>query len=364
MKKWFLTRQREFLECEIVEENPKKRTIKIIELGHELENKILKIFGEKVAGGNLYPRVFFSDEKPKDYFEYKGRILLKKLENNSLIPREEAYLFQPITSQIIDSIIAGDKVLLTGEAGVGKSSSIEQLSARINQPTVRINLNGESRIGDFLGKIHVEGGRTFWKDGVLPTAMKNGHFIIIDEVDMCESNILSLLHPVLEDGGRLVLKENDGEVIHPHPDFRIFATANSIGSMQGRADAYTGTATMNEAFLDRWHILEMPPLDVKTETRIIKLKIPQLRSKLAKNIVQFANLVRSAANSNEGINFKVSTRACLQWAKKMALYRDPIKSAESVFLFKVSSEDKDWIVRTIKTVFATKRREEKEEKED
>lgn len=362
MKKWFLTRQREFVECEIVEENPKKRLIKIIEPGHELENKTIKIWGEKIAGGKLYPRLFTASERPMEYFEYKGRILLKKSGNNPLVPKEEPYLFQPITSQLIDSIISSDKMLLTGESGTGKTSHIEQLAAKINQPTIRVNLNGETRIGDFLGKIHVEGGKTFWKDGILPIAMKQGFFLILDEIDMGESNILSLLHPVLEDQGRLVLKENDGEVIYPHSDFRIFATANSVGSMQSRSDAYTGTSTMNEAFLDRWHILEVPYMASKIEIKVIATKVPALRKRSIKNIVQFANLVRNS--KSDGINLKVSPRMCIQWARKMALYRDPIKAAESVFLFKINAEEKEWVVRTIKTVFATKHKEPKEEKED
>lgn len=366
MKNYFITRNREALECEVVEDTPKRRFIKITDKASPLFEKQLRVHPRGVAYGKIYPRIHEADWQltQDDFFEYKGRLLLKKKDFNPLTPKAETYIFQPITSQLIDSILCCDKMLITGEAGTGKTSHIEQIAARINQPVIRINLNGESRIGDFLGKIHVEGGRTFWKDGVLPTAMKNGYWLILDEIDMAEPNILSLLHPVLEDQGRLVLKESDGEVVNPHGDFRIFATANSVGSMQGKADAYAGTSTMNEAFIDRWHILEMEPMQPKVEIKVLSSKIPNLRRRSIKNIVQFANLIRNGKDSEVQTTLTFSTRRCLQWAQKMALYRDAIKSAESVFLYKVSKEEKEWVVRTIKTVFATKHREKKEEKED
>ena len=366
LKSYFITRNREAIQCEVVEDTPKRRFIKITDKSNPLFDKQLRVHPKGVAYGKIYPRIFQASRQltESDFFEYKGRLLLKKDGFHALTPVEETYIFQPITSQLIDSVLASDKMLITGGAGTGKTSHIEQIAARINQPEIRVNLNGETRIGDFLGKIHVEGGRTFWKDGVLPIAMKMGYWLVLDEIDMAEPNILSLLHPVLEDHGRLVLKENDGEVIHPHPNFRIFATANSIGSMQSKADAYTGTSTMNEAFLDRWHILEMPPMEPKVEIKVLSSKVPGLRRRSVKNIVQFANLIRNGRDSEVQTTLTFSTRRCLQWAQKMALYRDPIKSAESVFLYKVSQEEKDWVIRTIKTVFATKHKEKKEKDEE
>lgn len=366
MKSYFITRDRQTIECDIIEDTPKRRFIQITDKSNPLFEKKVRVHPRGVAYGQIYPRIFESDYPltSDDFFEYKGRLLLRNREPHELTPKvEETYVFQPITSQLIDSILCSDKMLITGEAGTGKTSHIEQIAARINQPVIRINLNGESRIGDFLGKIHVEGGRTFWKDGVLPTAMKSGYWLILDEIDMAEPNILSLLHPVLEDEGRLVLKEDDGEVVRPHPEFRIFGTANSIGSMQSKADAYAGTSTMNEAFLDRWHILEMPSMLEKVEVKVIASKVPHLRKRSVRNIVKFANLIREGADSEVQTTLTFSTRRCLQWAQKMALYRDALKSAESVFLYKVSKEEKQWVIETIKTVFASKRKKTKEKEE-
>jgi MoxR-like ATPase len=360
-KVYFLTRQKEFIKAVVNHDGIHSREITVTEPNHKLSGKTFKVHPDGVAWGNLYPRIFATPDKPVNFFEFKGRVVLKKEgETNPLTPEEENYHFQPITVDIIDSILQNDNTLLTGEAGTGKTTHIEQIASQINQPVIRVNMNGETRITDFLGKTTVIGGETGsvtkWNDGVLPDAMKKGYWLICDELDMAEPNILSLLHPVLEPHGKLVLKENGGEVIVPHKNFRIFGTANSIGSMGERADAYQGANQMNEAFLDRWQILEMPYLDEKTEIKVIRGKVPQLKAKWAKQIVKMANTIRKGLQSDEGnsVEMTLSTRRALKWAAKTALYRDPLRGAKSTFLHHVSKEDYPVLVRQIGTLFGKK----------
>ena len=369
-KAWFLTRNKEFVECEITDQTKGKRFIKITE--GKLKGKKMVVHPEGIAFGKLYPRLFFSDTKPEDFFCHEGRVLLVNNppdELKPLVPPVQPYQFQKVLSHIIDCVIHHENVLLSGGAGVGKTSHFVQLAARINQPVIRVNLNGETRISDFLGKIQVADGKTYWTDGILPLAMRKGMFLILDEIDMAEPNILSLLHPVLEENGTLVLKENAGEVIVPHPNFRILATANSIGVMQDKAVDYAGTNQMNAAFLDRWHVMEMAPLDEKTEIKVILQRVPGIKHKWVKRIVQFANMVRNQKNDfGQGISTTFSTRRCLQWAKKTALLRSPIKAADVVFSSKLTMQEKESTDRFLLTVFGGKKKDapasETEEKKD
>jgi len=354
MKHFFLTRQREFLEAEILTDTPKKREIKIVEKGHKLTGKKMRVAPEGVASGKLYPRVFHTTTKPKEVFEFNGRVLVSKGESDYLVPKKESYRFQAVTSTVIDSILAQDKVLLTGEAGTGKTSMITQIATRINQPVLRVNLNGETRMADFIGRMNVVNGEkgsiTEWVDGILPSAMRNGYWLILDEVDFAQPEILSLLHPVLEENGTLVIKENKGEEIQAHPNFRLFGTANSIGSMAHRGDTYSGTQPMNEAFMDRWHLVTVPNMDVKTEIKVLKERIPSLQPKFAKRIVQFANMIRKGSEGNV-VDMTFSTRRAIQWGQKTALYRNAYKGAEAVFLEKVSPEDKAVLLKNMALVF-------------
>jgi len=362
MKHFFLTRNREFIECEVLENTNRKRVVKITEAGHPMKGKKQTLAPEGVATGKLYPRLFHLASKPTkdDYVEVQGRILVSMGKDKALVPDVTSYQFMPVTAHVIDSIHSADNVLLTGEAGTGKTSMIEQLAARINQPVLRVNLNGETRIGDFLGRINViatagKGSETKWVDGILPLAMKQGMWLILDEIDMGEPNILSLLHPILEPGGRLVLKENEGEEVRPHPNFRVFGTANGVGSQTNRGDTYAGVNQMNEAFIDRWHIITMPNLPAKVEIKVIRDRYPKLAPKFAKRIVAFGQAIRKGLET-ETIEMTFSTRRALQWASKIALYRNAQKAAEAVFLCKVTPEDRVVLERQIALHFGGKRR--------
>ena len=325
--------------------------------GEDIE-KTVEVHPDGVAWGKLYPRLFKSVEKPT-VFVFHGRALLRNPTGSELVPtRDHNYRFQSFVSDIIDSVNSGENTLLTGGTGVGKTSAVEQIAAECKIPLIRVNLNGETRLSDFIGKVHVRNGETHWTDGVLPMAMKNGYWLLLDELDFADPAILSLLHPVLEDNPCLVLKENHGEVIRPHPSFRIFATANSIGAMQDKAANFSGTNHMNEAFLDRWQVLMIPNLTVKEEIKVVRNKVSGIKSSWAKRIVEFAQKVRSRKLENVDLSSdSFSTRRVLSWAKKTALLRSPIEGAKLAWLDKIQSGDHDAILKLLELYFKTSKKE-------
>lgn len=360
-KHFFLTRKKEFQEVELVTDGAYKRVVKFLEGENKGKEKVVHPKG--AAWGSMYPRLFETTKKPEDAFIFKGRVLMKfNKESTDLTPNIDAfYRFQPFLVHVIDSINVKENILLTGGTGVGKTTHIEQLAARCNQSLVRVNFNGETRLSDFIGKVHVLGGETKWVDGILPMAMRNGYWLLLDEIDFADPSVLSLLHPVLEDNSQLVLKENKGEVIKPHPNFRIFATANSIGAMSDRASTYTGTNHMNEAFLDRWQVLMIPNLNQKEELRIVKSKTPGIKVRWAKRIVEFAQKIRE--RNVEGIEFSsdnFSTRKVLSWARKTALLRSPIEGAKLAWVDKLPSSEHEAIIKILQLHFSNTSKKKKE----
>lgn len=354
---WFLERNHDLIACEVLKKTHQSRDIRLLDSG-----KTLSVHPEGVIWGKLFPRVFTVDgaQKP-NLFVVKNRAMqILSQEPGSAcanaVPRFISdYRFQPFIADVIDSVIQGQNVILTGGTGVGKTTHITQLANRINQPMLRINFNGETRMSDLVGKVHVVAGETKWMDGVLPMAMRKGWWLLLDELDFAEPAVLSLLHPVLEEESVLVLKENSGEIIHPHPDFRIFATANSIGAMSERSGSFTGTNDMNEAFLDRWQVILVDNLSVDEEIKVLRKSSPGLRTTWARRIAEFAKKAREGnIDSYTGDNF--STRKALAWAKKAELHRDPIKGAQLAWLDKIPKSEQESLKRALHAMFGTGKR--------
>lgn len=358
-KSWYLDKSHVLNECQILKDTPHRRDIKMLEGADK--GKIIKAHPEGVAFGKLFPRVFTTEGSAKPTpVVINSRVLLKRHTNAEDLPavpkEQEHYRFQPFIADVIDSIHQAQSIILTGGTGVGKTTHITQLASKANQPLLRINFNGETRMSDLVGKIQVIGGETKWIDGILPMAMRKGWWLLLDELDFAEPAVLSLLHPVLEEESMLVLKENSGEIIRPHKDFRLFATANSIGAMQERAGSYAGTNEMNEAFLDRWQVIMVENLKPKEEVNILRSVVPGLKPAWARRIANFAEKARSgdADVGYTGDNF--STRKSIAWAKKAALHRSLIKGAHLAWLDKMSPSEQEPIIKALEVMCGTGKR--------
>ncbi|MGU7770444.1 ATP-binding protein [Burkholderia sp. MR1-5-21] len=254
-------------------------------------------------------------------------------------PLNPAYLFTARSANVVEDIVENRRILLIGHTGTGKTSLIEQVAAHAGQGVLRSNMNGQTTVGDFVGFWTVKGGETIWVDGVLPTAMREGLWLIVDEVDFAEPAILAVLTAVLEPEGRLLLKEKGNEIVAPHPSFRLFATANAIGAMGPFRHLYQGANVMNEAFLDRWrvyHIDYLPPAD---EALVLQRTFgPRVSADMAGTLAAIAADCRDAF-VREDLAGAFSTRRLLDWTELMLRTGDPESAAGPTIYAKVSAED-------------------------
>jgi cobaltochelatase CobS len=260
--------------------------------------------------------------------------------DNPLVPRiNPAYLFSERFNDIVEDIVENRRVMLIGHTGAGKTSLIEQVAARSRHGVLRSNMNGQTTVGDFVGFWTVKGGETIWVDGVLPTAMREGLWLIVDEIDFAEPSILAALTAVLEPHGRLVLKEKGNEIVAPHPAFRLFATANAVGAMSQFRHLYQGSNLMNEAFLDRWRVYMLDYLTPAEEADVLMGTLaPHMTRALATTLAAIAADCR-AAFAREDLSSAFSTRRLLDWAELMLRTGDPERAAGPAIYAKVSPED-------------------------
>ena len=131
------------------------------------------------------------------------------------------------------------------------------MAARLNWPCVRVNLDSHISRIDLIGKdaIVIRDGMqvTEFRDGILPWAYQHNVALCFDEYDAGRPDVMFVIQRVLESSGRLTLLDQS-RVIKPHPAFRLFATANTIG-LGDTSGLYHGTQQINQAQMDRWSIV-------------------------------------------------------------------------------------------------------------
>ncbi len=245
-------------------------------------------------------------------------------------------------------------VFVFGPAGCGKTTLFERLAALVGQPTIRIQLNQRFTADEFVGKIELEldsdtGQQvTTWKDGALTSAMRYGRWLLLDEITAAPAGVMMKLQAVLE-GRSLILTENNGEIVKPHPHFRIFASDNTNGRGDGTG-LYAGTNVLNEATMDRFGVVleaDYPGRD--DEIRILVARTG-VKSDLAKRMVSVAHKVRAAIRAEECYG-SLGTRRLILWAAATQRLGDARKAAKITLLGKMGQDDRVFVEGLIQRYF-------------
>lgn len=245
--------------------------------------------------------------------------------NEFVPPVDEAYHFDPATTlAVLAGFAHNRRVMITGLHGTGKSTHIEQVAARLNWPCIRINLDAHISRVDLIGKdaIVLQDGKqiTQFKEGLLPWSLQRPVALVFDEYDAGRPDVMFVIQRILESEGRLTLLEQN-RVIHPHPYFRLFATANTVG-LGDTTGLYHGTQQINQGQMDRWNlVVALSYLTQAQEIEIVLKKFPDLKPADVKPMVQVANLTRAGFRAGD-VSTLMSPRTVLTWAENTRILGD------------------------------------------
>jgi cobaltochelatase CobS len=247
---------------------------------------------------------------------------------------DEAYRFDKKTTLAILAGFAHNKrVMVQGYHGTGKSTHIEQVAARLNWPCIRINLDSHVSRIDLIGKDAIvlrEGKQiTEFKEGILPWALKHPVALVFDEYDAGRPDVMFVIQRVLEAEGKLTLLDQS-EVINPHPAFRIFSTANTIG-LGDTTGLYHGTQQINQGQMDRWNIVaSLNYLPEDEEMQIVLARVPAYKTeageKLVTGMVRMANLTRQGFKAGD-LSTVMSPRTIINWAENTEIMNNDVDFA-------------------------------------
>lgn len=178
----------------------------------------------------------------------------------------DSYIMTPsVETKLIDlaRIIVTRRfpILIDGPTSSGKTSSIEYLAKRTGHRFVRINNHEHTDIQEYIGTYVSDPttGKLVFKDGLLVRALRNGDWIVLDELNLAPTDVLEALNRLLDDNRELVIPETQ-EVVRPHPHFLLFATQNPPG-------LYAGRKVLSRAFRNRFlevHFEDVPQSELET----------------------------------------------------------------------------------------------------
>ena len=271
---------------------------------------------------------------------------------------DAAYRFNAdVTLALLAGFMRNRRVMVQGLHGTGKSTHVEQVAARLNWPCVRINLDGHISRLDLMGKdaVVLRDGQqvTEFQEGIVPWALQRPVALVFDEYDAGRPDVMFVIQRLLERDGRFTLLDQN-RVLAPHPFFRLFATANTVG-LGNLNGLYHGAQKLNHAQIDRWNIVAtLNYLSADEEMAIVAARVPALAGEghraLLRSMVALADLTRKSFAAGD-LSTLMSPRTVISWAENIEIFRDPATAFRLSFLNKCDEAERALVAEYFQRVF-------------
>lgn len=210
-------------------------------------------------------------------------------------------------------------VLLQGPTSSGKTSMIEHLARISGNKFVRINNHEHTDLQEYLGT-YVSGpdGRLQFHEGILVNALREGHWVVLDELNLAPTDVLEALNRLLDDNRELLIPETQ-QVVRPHQNFMLFATQNPPGM-------YGGRKTMSRAFRNRFlelHFDDIPEDELETILRERSQIAPSFCARIVA-VYKKLSILRQSERLFEQKNSFATLRDLFRWALRDADDREQL----------------------------------------
>ncbi|KAM0394946.1 hypothetical protein ACHAQC_004784 [Fusarium culmorum] len=184
---------------------------------------------------------FKNKNRDRQYWLFQG--------NETPIERDDYIITAYVERNLLNLVRATSTrrfpILIQGPTSAGKTSMIEYLANFTGNKFVRINNHEHTDLQEYLGTyISGSDGKLRFQEGILVQAMRQGHWIVLDELNLAPTDVLEALNRLLDDNRELLIPETQ-EIVRPHENFILFATQNPPG-------LYGGRKVLSRAFRNRF----------------------------------------------------------------------------------------------------------------
>ncbi len=218
-------------------------------------------------------------------------------------------------------------MLIKGPTGCGKTRFIEYMGEKLKRDVYTVVCHDDLSAADLVGRHLINENGTYWQDGPLTKAVRNGGICYLDEIIEARKDTTVVLHS-LADYRRVLPIDRTGEVIEAHPDFMLVVSYNP-----GYQNVLKG---MKPSTKQRFISLsfDYPKADIEKE---IIIKESGVDAEVAQKLVNIAGEIRQLTDSD--IQEAVSTRLLVYSAKLIVKGFNPYQACMHSIVESLSDED-------------------------
>ncbi len=208
---------------------------------------------------------------------------------------------------------------------------------------VRINLSEQTDIADLMGSdlpVQDSSGRGAafeWSDGVLLRAIKDGSWVLLDELNLASQSVLEGLNSCLDHRATVYIPEL-GKTFHCPPSFRVFGAQNPLNQGGGRKG-------LPKSFLNRFTKVYVDALTDADLRTIVKSRYPSFDERQVDGMIDFNNavhdeVVEKREYGSEGAPWEFNLRDVFRWCQVLESQTSPIQScARDIYLQRFRNRD-------------------------
>lgn len=218
-------------------------------------------------------------------------------------------------------------VLIKGPTGCGKTRFIEAMGERLGRDVYTVVCHDDLSAADLIGRHLIDENGTFWQDGPLTKAVRNGGICYLDEIIEARKDTTVVLHS-LADYRRVLPIDRTGEVIEAHPDFMLVVSYNP-----GYQNVLKGMKpSTKQRFLSLSFTYPKPEIE-----KAVIIKESGVSEEIAQKLVNIAGEIRRLSDSD--IQEAVSTRLLIYAAKLMVKGFNPHQACMHSIVESLSDEE-------------------------